>query len=112
MIESIRARTINPGQAWLNLMDGTRPVGMISGGITTAPWNNSIVLATIEMFYVLQSHRSMDSFRAIVRAFEEFAKQCGATSIYVSDMGMNESRTRTLYEQLGYTSATSLVKRI
>lgn len=112
MIESIRQRTINPGQAWLNLMDGTRPVGMISGGISTAPWNDSIVMATIEMFYVLQSHRNMESFRAIVKAFEEFATQCGATSIYVSDMGMNESRTSTLYSQLGYTGATSLVKRI
>lgn len=112
MINSIRQRTINPGFAWLNLYEGTRPVGMISGGISTAPWNEDIIMATIEMFYVLPTHRNMESFRSIVRAFEEFAIQCGATSIYVSDMGMNESRTSTLYSQLGYTGATSLVKRI
>ena len=54
----------------------------------------------------------MDRFRSLVKGFEEFSAQCGAEQIYVSDMGMDESRTRTLYEQLGYTSATSLVKRI
>lgn len=112
MIDSIRQRTINPGFAWLNLYEGTRPVGMISGGISTAPWNDTIVMATIEMFYILKSHRNMENFRSIVRGFEEFAAQCSASSIYVSDMGMNESRTKTLFEQLGYSSATSLVKRM
>jgi hypothetical protein len=112
MINSIRQRTITPGQAWLNLYDGDRPVGMISGGISTAPWNDTIIYSTIEMFYILKSHRNMDRFRSLVKGFEEFSAQCSAEQIYVSDMGMDESRTRTLYEQLGYTSATSLVKRI
>jgi GNAT superfamily N-acetyltransferase len=112
VIRTIRNRTINPAHVWLNMYEGTRPIGMISGSIALAPWNEDIVMGTIEMFYILKSHRNMDRFRELVSAYEEWAAMSNTKLIYVSDMGINESRTATLYQQLGYDTATSLVKRI
>ena len=54
----------------------------------------------------------MDNFRSLVKGFEEWAAMVNTQLIYVSDMGVNESRTETLYKQLGYSGATSLVKRM
>lgn len=112
VIRTIRQRTINPATVWLNMYEGERPIGMISGSINLAPWNEEIVMGNIEMFYILKSHRNMDRFKSLVNAYEEWAAMSDTKLIHVSDMGINESRTKILYEQLGYSSATSLVKRI
>mgnify|MGYP003649946029 CR=1 FL=1 len=112
VINTIRTRTINPNLNWLNLYDGGRPVGMISGSLGSAPWNEEILMGHIDLFYILKSHRNMDNFRSLVKGFEEWAAMVNTQLIYVSDMGVNESRTETLYKQLGYSGATSLVKRM
>lgn len=112
VINTIRGRSINPQLIWLNAYDNGRPVGMISGSFNTAPWNEDIVMASIDLFYILPSHRDLRNFQDLVRGFEEWAKMVDSSLIFVSDMGMNEARTAKLYEHMGYTGATSLVKRI
>ena len=34
VVKSIRSRTIHPSTVWLNMMDGGRPVGFITGTIS------------------------------------------------------------------------------
>jgi len=112
VIKTIRTRSIHPQYAWLNMYDNGRPVGFISGSFTTLPWNETIVATFIDLFYILPSHRNMDNFRQLVKGFEDWAHSLNAQSVFVSDMGMAESRTTALYQHLGYNSATSLIKEI
>ena len=112
VIRTVRTRTIHPQYAWLNMYEGGRPIGFISGSFSTAPWNEKIVMTFVDMFFILKSHRNMDNFRQLVTGFEDWAKSLNAQNIFVSDMGMNEDRTLKLYNHLGYKSATSLIKEI
>lgn len=112
VINTIRGRSITPQLLWLNLYDGSRPVGMISGSFNHAPWNEDVAMANIDLFYILPSHRDLNNFKSLVKGFEEWAAMIDSRFVYVSDMGMNEERTSTLYKRLGYEPATSLVKRI
>lgn len=112
VIKTVRARTIHPQYAWLNMYDNGRPVGFISGSFTTLPWNETVVATFIDLFFILPSHRNIDNFRQLIKGFEEWAQSLNAKSIFVSDMGMAEERTTTLFKHLGYNSATSLIKEI
>lgn len=112
VIKSIRARTVHPNTVWLNMYDQGRPVGFITGTVSQCPWNHEIMYANAEMFFILQSHRNMETFRDLVEAFEQWAAQFNAQHISASDMGINPERTRKVFEFLGFKNAVFLYKEI
>ena len=111
-IQTIRTRTIQPQSTWLNMYDNGRPVGFVSGIITTAPWNNEVVFSVIDLFYIHKSHRNMENFRQLIAGFEEWAAQFNSQTVFVSDMGVNTDRTFKVFEFIGYKPATSLIKEL
>lgn len=111
-IKSIRSRTIQPMTAWLNLYDNQRPVGFITGSVAQAPWNHSVMYGHIEMFYILDSHRNLNSFRQIVDSFEEWARQFKCQHISISDMGVNPERTQKIAEFVGFKPGVFLYKEL
>lgn len=102
VIETIRNYTIEPSQVWYNCYDGTRPVGLIAGGMTKMPWTNEHFIGHIDLVYLLDSHRNLDNFRRLVSEFEAWARQMGCRSVTAGDIGINLERTETLYTHLGY----------
>lgn len=112
VIKTIRQRSINPALVWLNMYEGSRPVGFISGSFNTAPWNDGIVISAIDMFYILPSHRNIENFRDLYKNYEEYARMVNTTKVFVSDMGVNPDRTNKLYEHFGFERTTSLIKDI
>lgn len=112
VVKSIRSRTIHPSTVWLNMMDGGRPVGFITGTISQCPWNHEITYANAEMFFILQSHRNMETFRQLIDAFELWAKEFNVQHISASDMGVNPERTKKVFGHLGFKDAVFLYKEI
>lgn len=110
VIKTIRSRTIQPMQTWLNMYDGSRPVGFISGSVAQCPWNHQIFYAHAEMFYILDSHRNMNTFRQLVDAFDEWARQFNAQHISASDMGVNPQRTEMVFSQIGFKPGVFLIR--
>lgn len=112
VITSIRTRTIHPEYCWLNLLEGTRPVGFISGALTQAPWNDEVLFAHIEMIYVLDSHRNINNFKQLLGGFEEWAKNMGASQLTAGDIGVNPKRSQTLYKSIGFEEGCFMTKEI
>lgn len=110
VIKTIRSRTIQPTQVWLNQYDGSRPVGFITGTVAQCPWNHEIFYAHAEMFYILDSHRNMNSFKQLVDAFETWALQFNAQHVSASDMGVNPDRTQKVFSHLGFRDAVFLYR--
>jgi len=110
VIETIRTRNIHPEYVWFNAYEGTRPVGFISAGVTQAPWNKEILYAHIELIYMLESHRNMDTFRQMVDQVEQWAKNYGAQKITAGDIGVNPDRTRKVYQHLGFNESCFMDK--
>ena len=94
------------------MYDGTRPVGFITGSVSSAPWNNRITFAHIEMFYIMQSHRNIDSFRQLIAAFEQWSNTFEPQHISVSDAGVDPERTKKLFEHIGFKPQTFLTKAV
>jgi GNAT superfamily N-acetyltransferase len=110
VIKTIRSRTIQPTQVWLNMYDGSRPVGFITGSVAQCPWNHEIFYGHAEMFYILESHRNMNTFKQLVNSFEEWAKQFNAQHISASDMGINPDRTQKVFSHLGFRNGVFLYR--
>lgn len=112
VITSIRQRNINPEYCWFSLLDNGRPVGFISGAVTQAPWNLDIIYAHIEMIYVLKEKRSIDAFRRLVTAFEEWAVNMDAVEITAGDIGVNPERSKRVYESIGFKEGCFMTREI
>jgi GNAT superfamily N-acetyltransferase len=112
VLEGIRFRNINVQYRWLNAYEGSRPVGFICGFLTPAPWNKNILYAQIELIFLLESHRSMDTFRQMVDEFEQWARAAGAKKIITGDIGVNVERSRKVYGHLGFDEALWMTKEI
>lgn len=102
VIETIRQRNIHPEYIWFNAYEGTRPVGFISACVTQAPWNKEVFYAHIELIFILESHRNMNTFKQLVKSVEEWAKTFDAQKLTAGDIGVNPERTRRVYEGLGF----------
>jgi len=110
VIKTIRHRTINPMNIWLNLYDQSRPVGFITGSVAQCPWNHDIFYAHTEMFFILREHRNMNTFRQLVDEFETWARQFNAQLISASDMGVDPDRTQKVFSHLGFKDGTFLYR--
>jgi len=112
VIQSIRNRVIAPDACWFSLLDNARPVGFISASLTQAPWNFEILYAHIEMIYVLKEKRSMDAFRKLTTAIEEWALSMDATNITAGDIGIDPERSKRVYTSVGFTEGCFMTKEI
>jgi GNAT superfamily N-acetyltransferase len=112
IINTLRKFTISPNYVWFNLYEGQRPVGFISGFLVHKPWNENLFDGHIAFVYVLSSHRSLDVFRQLIGQFSDWAKSNNCTRITGGDIGIDEKRTRSIYEQLGFKQILTLAKEI
>jgi GNAT superfamily N-acetyltransferase len=112
MINFVKTYASQYQYVWLNAYVDNRPVGLIAGCITTAPWNETVLTANIEMIFLEDLHRSMDNFATLVEYFTNWATSLGALKVTAGDIGINPDRTKKIYEHLGFEPACFLVKDI
>jgi len=112
VLETIRMYNTYHEYAWFNAYDGQRPVGLIAGCVTALPWNRRILVAHIDMIYMLESHRNMSNFMMLYNEIEAWAKMCGCTKITAGDIGINPQRTEKIYTHLGFDKGVFMVKEL
>ena len=112
VINLIRGRTIDDSFFWFNAYEGQRPIGFVSGTMTTPQWNENIVYAHIDLIYVLKEHRNMQTFKQLVQSVEEWGAQFDVKKITAGDIGIDVERSRKLYESIGFRDALWMYKDI
>lgn len=110
--ETVRLYSTHNEYIWLNLYEGQRPVGLIAGCITNAPWNRKKLHGHIDLVFLLESHRSLDNFKQLINKFEEWAKEMQATTITAGDIGINVERTKKVYNHLGFKEGLWMSKEL
>lgn len=101
MLETIRNFVIDPTFSWFNMYEGNRVVGLVAGYIVQLPWSRKLI-GHIQFIYTLPSHRNLTNAKDLVKTFEDWAINLGATQIDAGDIGIDPERTRVFYSQLGY----------
>jgi hypothetical protein len=102
ILENIRNWTIQHNHMVEVGFEGEKAVGFIAGNVIQLPWSKAYQ-ANISFIYLLESHRNMDNFKALMYKFEEWAKSAKATRIFSGDIGIDIERSRKLYTYLGFT---------
>jgi hypothetical protein len=111
VLETIRTYSSHYEYCWLNAYEGQRPVGLVAGCITKAPWGE-VYTAHCDMIFLLESHRTIDNFRQLLGGFEEWARICGARDITAGDIGINVERTKKLFHHLGFQEGCWMSKEL
>ena len=112
VINLIRGRTAQDSFFWFNAYEGQRPVGFVSGTMTTPQWNENIVYAHIDLIFVLKEHRNMQSFKQLINQVEEWGAVFDCKKITAGDIGIDVERSRKLYESIGFKEALWMYKDI
>jgi len=112
VIDTIREYSILGTHCWLNLYQGQRPVGFVSGYIISKPWNKEILLGAIQFIYITPEHRNLENFKMLLDGFTEWAKQFKVVGIMAGDIGIDPERMRKLYEHFGFKTELSMIKEI
>ncbi len=71
-------------------------------GVVAPHFMTDEVMANEVMWYVMPDHRCDPKSLGMLRAFEEWAKECGATSITMVNLASNPG-VKKLYSKMGYT---------
>lgn len=112
VLETIRHYSSHYEYFWFNAYDGQRPVGIIAGCCTKAPWSKTKLHAHIELIYLLESHRTMDNFRTLLSKAEEWARTIKACEITAGDIGINPERTQKLYSHFDFKPGVWMGKEL
>ena len=112
VINLVRGRTIQDSFFWFNAYEGTRPVGFVSGTMTTPQWNENIVYAHIDLIFVLKEHRNISTFKQLIGQVEEWGAIFDVQKITAGDIGIDVERSRKLYESIGFSEALWMYKDI
>ena len=112
VLETIRLYASNYEYSWFNAYDNQRPVGFVAGYFTACPWNKTIIIANIAFIYLLPSHRNMDNFRELLKAFEEWARMGKATQLTAGDIGIDPDRTQRLFEYFDFKPGVWMGKEL
>lgn len=112
VLETIKLYSSHYEYFWFNAYDGGRPVGIIAGCATKAPWSKTKLHTHIELIYLLESHRTMDNFRMLLSKAEEWARTIGATEITAGDIGINPERTQKLYSHFDFKPGVWMGKEL
>lgn len=111
LIDGIRQFNIDYNYTWINLYDGQRPVGFIAGYVTKHIYTTKLQ-THIQYIYIMPSHRSMDNFRSLMKAFEEWTRAVGAEAITAGDIGVDPERTEQIYQYLGFERELMMIKEL
>ena len=111
ILQNIRSWTIQHNYFVEVGFVGDKAVGFIAGNAIQLPWSNALQ-ANISFIYMLESHRNMDNFKALLSRFEQWAKDAKATRMYSGDIGIDIERSRKLYAYLGFTERLFVSKDI
>lgn len=112
VLETIRMYSTYHEYVWFNAYDGQRPVGLIAGCITSLPWNRNILIAHIDMIYILDSHRNINNLNLLYNEFESWARNCKCTKITAGDIGINPERTEKIYTHFGFNKGVFMIKEL
>lgn len=87
------------------------PIGMIGGHMAHMQFSMDTV-AYEDGLYILKEHRGAGQAVQLIRAFEEWAIENGATRIQVgTNTGVGADRTKALYERLGFAHTGYLLSK-
>jgi hypothetical protein len=111
VLETIRHYSTHYEYCWFNAYEGQRPVGLIAGYVCKAPWG-PVYHAHCEMIFLLESHRTMDNVKELLKAFEEWARIAGAKEITAGDIGINPERTKKLLKHLDFREGLWMSKEL
>ena len=111
VLETIRHYSTHYEYCWFNAYEGQRPVGLIAGCITKAPWG-PVYHAHCELIFLLESHRTLANVKELLKAFEEWARIAGAREITAGDIGINPDRTKKLFEHLDFREGLWMSKEL
>jgi GNAT superfamily N-acetyltransferase len=111
IVENIRKWSIQHTHNLLVAFDGYRPVGFIAGFLVQMPWGSSLQ-ANINFIFLSETYRNMDNFRNLLRSFEDWARQAGATKIFSGDIGIDIERSKKLYAYLDFKEGLYVFKDI
>jgi hypothetical protein len=112
VLETIRHYATQWDHCWFNAYDNTRPVGFVSGYASGCPWNRDKIVANIAFIYLLDSHKTMENFRSLLKQFEEWSRTIGAKQITAGDIGIDMARSQKLYEHFGFKPVLFTVKEL
>lgn len=111
IVQNIRQWSIQATHNLLVAYEGYRPVGFIAGMIIQMPWGRTHQ-ANIQFVFLTEESRTLENFKELLSAFEDWARSVKATMIFAGDIGVNVDRSRTLYKYLGYTEGLFVSKDI
>jgi len=112
VVETIRQHAIHNEYFWYNAYEGQRPVGLVAGAVTKAPWSKNEFYLHIELIYLLESHRTFSNFKLLLDKVEEHARQLGASKITAGDIGIDIERTKKLYNHFDFKEGLWMSKEI
>jgi GNAT superfamily N-acetyltransferase len=112
VMETIRQHSIHNEYFWFNAYEGQRPVGLVAGAITQAPWSKTQFHVHIELIFLLESHRTFSNFKLLLDKVEEFARSVKATKITAGDIGIDIERTKKLYNHFDFKEGLWMSKEI
>lgn len=112
VLETIRDYSSHYEYFWFNAYEGQRPVGLIAGYVTKAPWSKTKLSAHIELVFLLESHRNLDNFKSLIKKVEEWARIVGAKEITAGDIGINPERTAKVYGHLDFKQGLWMEKEL
>lgn len=112
MIETIRLYATNYEYIWFNAYEGQRVVGFIAGNISPSPWNRNLITGNCIFVYLLETHRTLENFKLLMKQFEEWARTCHATELTVGDIGIDIERRQKLYEHVGFKPILLMTKEL
>lgn len=112
VVNTVRNRTAQDSYFWFNAFENTRPVGFISGTMTTPQWNENIFYAHIDLIYVVKEHRNINTFKSLIENVEEWADMFGCQKLTAGDIGIDVERNRKLYESIGFKQGLWMIKDI
>uniref|UniRef100_A0AAU6W040 Aminoglycoside acetyltransferase n=1 Tax=Pseudomonas phage Ulina01 TaxID=3138549 RepID=A0AAU6W040_9CAUD len=87
---------------FLIVFDDNEAVGFLWGFCCALPWNPA-KLAMDTLLYVEPHYRGSRAGYKLVKAWEEWARERGATSVQLSvASGIHEDKTAEFYQRMGY----------
>ena len=101
VINTVREYNIRPNLFFRVAYNGLRPVGFIGGFLSEDPVDTELI-ATIQFNFLIDEYATVEGYRELTDAFQEWAKELKATNIRAIDIGEKVSRLKQVYYELGF----------
>lgn len=101
VVQTIKNYTLNWQLHFKVAFEGQRPIGIIGGFASEDPVERE-TSAAIQFCYLLPAYASLSNYRQLVEDFEAWAREGGAKTIKVLDIGYKPNRLQDMFDTLGY----------